>query len=231
MRRDLLCVRFGRRSSIGLELALRSPVCEREMVGVGGGVRVFDSESAAESLLEGARETVGVGGGVRVFVSDSVAELLLELDVEASLLPELVGDGVFVREGLSGTLRVAVFVYFSHIHPSPLLSSAQLPLLYKTRVSSTPPALSGCPTAQLQYVTHVPVASLPLKNICPRPLLSWARKPVFHRNTASLTRLPPTIARTSDPPRMNFDDCEFWNALPIVARLARSVMQALLQLS
>ena len=62
-----------------------------------------DSEDVAK------RDIVGVGGGVTVLESDSAT----------------VAD----RDGLGGTLRVAVAVYFSHRHPSALASSAQLPLL------------------------------------------------------------------------------------------------------
>ena len=100
-----------------------------------------------------------------------------------------------------------------------------------TTVSSIPPALSGCPVAQLQYITHVPVVSLPLKNIWPNPLLSWARYPVFHLKTESLMRFPPAIALTSEPPRMNFEAWAFWNALPIVANFPCALMQVLLHVS
>ena len=89
-------------------------------------IRCFCSFSAVGEMMGPALPLIseendwdadGVGGGVIV------------RDTET--------DGVTDFEGLMGILRVAVAVYFSHRQPSAVLSSAQLPLLYKTTRSST----------------------------------------------------------------------------------------------
>ena len=167
--------------------------------------------------------------GLIVVGADVDVDCVAEDDKVKSLVAVLLAEGVIERrDGLSRALRVGVVVYFSHRHPSAVLSSAQLPFMYITTASWVPPAFSGCPGAQLQYVRHVPVVFGALKKAWPCPLPSCARYPVFHRKTVSPMRFPPNIARTSAPPTMYFAAKEFRDALPIVASFPCAPMQALL---